>query len=305
MKTSRNAPCPCGSGHKYKVCCLQKGDSYTPTERTVVLMPIRDHVTEPTQRCLDLFTDGNVEVLTEVGLPVDVARNRLIERVKSLADRPRYVIWTDADAVWTSGAFDILRDSIRKCGPHALIGVLHGPRCVRAEAAALRVIHPPTGTPIQWGIDYPVHPADPKALIRVAFVGAHMLAHDVRLLDALKSHPWTPRHRYECSEDFAFTARVYEARGSVWCHAGLLVFHYDEDRAVAFAPGYLPPFMIDNTGQPQPMADDGTGWANLRQSNKRSYGSTVDAQMERNRILATDLSSKGRGSLYTGKEGAA
>lgn len=26
MKISRNAPCPCGSGKKYKKCCLSKGE---------------------------------------------------------------------------------------------------------------------------------------------------------------------------------------------------------------------------------------------------------------------------------------
>ena len=26
MKTGRNAPCPCGSGKKYKKCCLRKAD---------------------------------------------------------------------------------------------------------------------------------------------------------------------------------------------------------------------------------------------------------------------------------------
>ncbi len=25
MQTGRNAPCPCGSGKKYKHCCLEKG----------------------------------------------------------------------------------------------------------------------------------------------------------------------------------------------------------------------------------------------------------------------------------------
>ncbi len=29
MKIGRNAPCPCGSGHKYKNCCLRK-EAVTP-----------------------------------------------------------------------------------------------------------------------------------------------------------------------------------------------------------------------------------------------------------------------------------
>ncbi len=27
MKTGRNAPCPCGSGKKYKKCCLNKANA--------------------------------------------------------------------------------------------------------------------------------------------------------------------------------------------------------------------------------------------------------------------------------------
>jgi hypothetical protein len=27
MKVGRNQPCPCGSGHKYKQCCLAKDES--------------------------------------------------------------------------------------------------------------------------------------------------------------------------------------------------------------------------------------------------------------------------------------
>ena len=35
MKVGRNAPCPCGSGKKYKACCLAKSAPGAP-------MPLRD-----------------------------------------------------------------------------------------------------------------------------------------------------------------------------------------------------------------------------------------------------------------------
>ena len=28
MQIGRNDPCPCGSGEKYKICCLKKGDVF-------------------------------------------------------------------------------------------------------------------------------------------------------------------------------------------------------------------------------------------------------------------------------------
>ena len=33
MPTSRNAPCPCGSGKKYKKCCMLKEMPPTPVSR--------------------------------------------------------------------------------------------------------------------------------------------------------------------------------------------------------------------------------------------------------------------------------
>ena len=35
MKIGRNAPCPCGSGKKYKNCCLDKG-STTPVSQILL-----------------------------------------------------------------------------------------------------------------------------------------------------------------------------------------------------------------------------------------------------------------------------
>lgn len=32
-KIGRNAPCPCGSGKKYKKCCLNKGVDFRPVIR--------------------------------------------------------------------------------------------------------------------------------------------------------------------------------------------------------------------------------------------------------------------------------
>jgi hypothetical protein len=32
MKPGRNNPCPCGSGKKYKHCCLPKDESVAPDE---------------------------------------------------------------------------------------------------------------------------------------------------------------------------------------------------------------------------------------------------------------------------------
>lgn len=281
----KNARCSCGSGRKTKFCC---GTAPKP-ERTAVLMPLRDGISLPTQRCLQKFNDGDLLFLAERGLPVEQARNRLVERVLALPQhsRPRYVIWADSDAVWQAGTFDRLRSHVRRLGPRALIGVLHGPRAVGAHPAVLTAVHPPQGTPLQWGVDYPKEPSDETALMRVMFAGSHMYAHDVRLLESLGEHPWTPRPT-ECSEDLAFTNRVHRIGGEVWCDTSLPVLHYDERRGYAFTPGHFGPFTIAEDGRPEAAPGDPETWERLglRVAEDRSYGPLIDEHRLRSKTRA-------------------
>jgi hypothetical protein len=50
-RLSRNAPCPCGSGKNYKVCCLRKGIEYTEDDAGAVhqSIPMTDDVAEVLQ----------------------------------------------------------------------------------------------------------------------------------------------------------------------------------------------------------------------------------------------------------------
>ncbi|CAN5199010.1 hypothetical protein BH24PSE2_BH24PSE2_08750 [soil metagenome] len=38
MKTGRNDPCPCGSGRKYKRCCLDKSKRMSRTQKLLALL---------------------------------------------------------------------------------------------------------------------------------------------------------------------------------------------------------------------------------------------------------------------------
>lgn len=38
MKINRNAPCPCGSGRKYKHCCLKKRETGSPRKKLVIVL---------------------------------------------------------------------------------------------------------------------------------------------------------------------------------------------------------------------------------------------------------------------------
>lgn len=38
MKIGRNEPCPCGSGHKYKLCCLKKRAEMSPRAKLIAVL---------------------------------------------------------------------------------------------------------------------------------------------------------------------------------------------------------------------------------------------------------------------------
>jgi predicted Zn-dependent protease len=71
-KIGRNDPCPCGSGKKYKRCCLAALANPEPTRAAVGLAdsPERDHdlcdccleaLNERADRALDLILDGHLD----------------------------------------------------------------------------------------------------------------------------------------------------------------------------------------------------------------------------------------------------
>src|SRR3712207_4697932 len=48
MKVGRNEPCPCGSGKKYKACCLKADqDAAAPAEASVAPTPARTDAVDP------------------------------------------------------------------------------------------------------------------------------------------------------------------------------------------------------------------------------------------------------------------
>ena len=74
-KISRNAPCPCGSGQKYKRCCLPKDQAAAPplaqagpVHRPAPADFFEDEDGDPTElsnRIVDLIDEGNLEEAEE------------------------------------------------------------------------------------------------------------------------------------------------------------------------------------------------------------------------------------------------
>ncbi len=59
-KTPRNAPCPCGSGNKYKKCCLRQHELAERTSQPVVFVD-DDDLDELSNRVVDLITAGDLD----------------------------------------------------------------------------------------------------------------------------------------------------------------------------------------------------------------------------------------------------
>ncbi|MDP2586315.1 MAG: SEC-C metal-binding domain-containing protein [Candidatus Komeilibacteria bacterium] len=54
MKIGRNDPCPCGSGIKYKKCCLDRDGQKSIPKKQVMTITRKDFISEPYKQCPDL-----------------------------------------------------------------------------------------------------------------------------------------------------------------------------------------------------------------------------------------------------------
>lgn len=64
-KPGRNAPCPCGSGKKYKLCCL-RCEEESPEESPADLLSrgwvmVEDDIDRDSNRVVDLLDEGRIE----------------------------------------------------------------------------------------------------------------------------------------------------------------------------------------------------------------------------------------------------
>ncbi|MFA6324964.1 MAG: SEC-C metal-binding domain-containing protein [Candidatus Paceibacterota bacterium] len=51
MKTGRNEQCPCGSGKKYKKCCMEKKENIAKLNKRAMTITRRDFISEPYKKC--------------------------------------------------------------------------------------------------------------------------------------------------------------------------------------------------------------------------------------------------------------
>ena len=82
-KPGRNAPCPCGSGKKYKMCCLRLEEEAN-AEKPLTSPPGRptffeDDIDQDSNRVVDLINEGRLEEAEE-------AAKHLLEKYPEMAD---------------------------------------------------------------------------------------------------------------------------------------------------------------------------------------------------------------------------
>lgn len=60
-KVGRNAPCPCGSGKKYKMCCLKREEEKPAVSPMAPPGYFEDHLDKDSNRVVDLLHQGRIE----------------------------------------------------------------------------------------------------------------------------------------------------------------------------------------------------------------------------------------------------
>ena len=228
----RNDACACGSGKKYKKCCHLKGAAIrgpsTPGT-LLVCMPIRDRMEPETALALERNLSLPFQLLTEIGLPVDIARNRLAESArKSTAE---YVVWIDSDCWFEPGTIETKIRALITTASVSVVAAYCSGRLPFSASLAFA-----NGTSL-----YPVALGEP---VPIDWATMHLVVHRRSLLDRLGDHPFT-LGEHDLGEDQAFYRLVRECGAGkiVVLNSGSVVAHMD--KGVAFLPG-LPPGRIVN-----------------------------------------------------------
>lgn len=244
---ARNAPCPCGSGKKFKTCCGQRGNVIcAPTRQRVappaliVCMPTRGKVSIETVTALSRL-DGFPAVMRTVSrMPVAQARNALaamakaVPSVANLIPSAWYVLWVDDDAFWRAGTVAKLIATVTDNPQVDVLAGWFGPRKEHA-CPAVRYANgswPRPGTDCEFG-----------DVVEVQSIGFHFVLHKMDVLDRVSELPFA-LDRNDVAEDFAFSRRCREAGLRMFVHTGAEVAHIGDD-GTAYLPGE-PPYTIVN-----------------------------------------------------------
>lgn len=276
---SRNAPCRCGSGLKYKKCCLPKDDAqrkpHTGEDALLILQPTRGTICYETLLSLDQNTGvANRRLLRIARKPVDEARNLLARyALEAIADghlfdftpRETFILWLDDDAWLPPGLVPSMMRCLAEPAHHS-IDALFGWFCIRqpyASPAAWRDVadaqsYPKMGVDCHFG-----------ALVDIQCAGFHCVLMRPRLLERIGPDPFAILPGY--SEDFAFCKRARDAGARLMVGTGFPVPHVDPRDGTTYMVGQPAGIIIGNEVRAFSVEHLGAS-GTLKAPEQRQYG---------------------------------
>ncbi len=295
MQTSRNAPCPCGSGRKYKVCCLAKDEAqHKPRidkDALIVCMPTRGQITYETELALRETLRGFDALFCTIGRkPVVEARNWLARSALSaidanpLAFTPRewFILWIDDDAWWQQGTVQILVDGLRKDRATDVVFGLFGNRTPYAGPAAFRNANDLQSFP-KMGVD-----CRQGDLIPIERAGFHFVLMRESALRRVGPDPFTPRRAH--GEDFEFCERAVEAGLSLKVATGVPIAHLDPRDGTAYFVGMAPMMMDGNVVRAMSLTHATP--QGVKEAELREYGEQIGDAAAREREALSEIESE-------------
>jgi hypothetical protein len=227
------------------------------SSKIAICMPIRDRVEPETEFALKQNVGFAYELLTEVGLPVDEARNRLTER--ALAGGSEQIVWADADAFWVRGSLE--RMLSWTTDPSKIIGTVHGRRMHFSAPAAYESAD--LTSPVRFDV---IRSTD--GIIPCHFIGSHVLACSRSFLERLGPSPWA-LDEGDGSEDCALARRTIVAGCSMYLDTRVWTFHVEN--GIMYVPGSSAYALVDGKPEKRPIAPTAPF------AEPRNYGPKVDA----------------------------
>lgn len=266
----RNQACPCGSGKKFKLCCIplaavhatHKASSglthpgaavscnlcKTPTLRDmgqkpehegpglILCMPSRGRVTVETMVALAHLDGFMCSLLPKPRLGIEQARNELAEAALRVSEHARFRPTMGWFVLWVDDdAFwkpgTILEMMKRINAPKT--DIIAGYFSARAPYTAC-VAWYDTNDQVRPGVN-----CEEGELVEVDRVGFHFVLHKLEVLEKLGPNPFTIEGSGEKGEDLAFCRRARQAGLHIRVHTGCPVAHVADD-GVCYLPGVGP-----------------------------------------------------------------
>ncbi len=302
MAESRNAPCHCGSGEKYKKCCLAKDEAsrkpQSEHDAVVVLLPTRGQICVETQMAIE-NNMRDVEhrlLIRQMRKPIVEARNSLAKAALEcqaanpfpFTPREWFALWIDDDAWFPPGLPATMLRCMRDYPDvDALFGQF-GTRMPYAPVSAWRRHHDRDSFP-RVGVD-----CMPGDVVDIAEAGFHLVLMRLTLLERLGDNPFDLTED-RGSEDIAFCARAKALGARLAVGMGFPVLHIDPRDGSAYQPG-TPALMMQGNSVRQTTLEHVTPAGTVKTGEIRAYGfgdaERMGSEQTEPSLIETELESR-------------